>query len=328
MERGVTNILITGGAGFIGYSLTDYLLSNYPEVKVVLVDNLNQYYDTSLKRDRLKQLDMENNPNLLFYELDIANKQAVDGLFREYQFTHVVNLAAQAGVRYAKVDPDSYIRSNIDGFFNVIDQSAKSNVDRFIYASSSSVYGANYSLPSKESEPCQSPMSLYAATKLSNESIAKSYMYTYGLKSIGLRFFNVYGPWGRPDMAYFKWTDAMKSGDEIEVRHNGEMWRDMTYVEDVIKVIVKVLNKDIATTTSDVFNVGNRNPVKIIDTLNYLGSRLSIEPKIRFVEKGSEEPVKTYADTEKLQKFIGFTPDTPYKNGLDRFIDWHNQYYN
>lgn len=320
------NILVTGGAGFIGFHLTKRLLSE--KYTVVTVDNLNHYYDVALKKRRLAELEKIPNSNYHFFKLDINDEAGMGDIFEKNHIDAVVNLAAQAGVRYARENPDSYIKSNVTGFYTLIQSAARHKVKRFLYASSSSVYGANVKIPFSENDQCSTPMSLYAATKLSDEAIASAYSFTDDMQTIGLRFFNVYGAWGRPDMAYYKWTENLMKGEEVELRNNGEMWRDMTYVDDVVESIVRLLS---LTTGNDnlplITNIGNREPVKIMDMLNYLAKKLDKNPRIRNVPKGSEEPVKTWSDVSRLEKIIGFSPHTNYREGLDVFLEWYRKYY-
>ena len=318
------NILITGGAGFIGYNLAKDMLTKHDDIYVVSIDNMNDYYDVTLKRDRVNRL--STYVNFKFIEMDI-NSNEIDGLFKKYKFDHVVNLAAQAGVRYAKENPDSYIKSNINGFYNIIKIAAIYNVKSFIYASSSSVYGANDKLPYKETDHIGTPMSLYAATKISNEALASAYHYTYGLRTIGLRFFNVYGPWGRPDMAYFKWTKLLLESEVIELRDGGNMWRDMTYISDVTESIYRLIHTELNNNKPHIYNIGNQEPVKTSDVLNYLSRKLEKQAHIKSILRGLEEPVKTWANTESLKKAIDFVPQTDYQSGLDTFIDWYRGYY-
>jgi UDP-glucuronate 4-epimerase len=322
----VRTVLITGVAGFIGSHLAHRLLDR-GDIGVIGADSINSYYDTELKEDRLSKL--ESRELFSFNRLDISDQGSVRELFGRYKFDYVINLAAQAGVRYSKENPKSYIDSNIIGFYNIISASAANGVQNFLYASSSSVYGSNTSIPFKESDAVDTPMSLYAATKISNEALASSYYYSYGLKTIGMRFFNVYGAWGRPDMAYYKWADALVAGDEIELRESGNMWRDMTYVDDVVEAIDRLMSLDeISFSKPEVFNIGNRSPVKISDMLDCIASGLSIVPKVKIVPKGEEEPIKTWADTSKLYDRIGFMPNTDYRYGLSEFIKWYKDYKN
>lgn len=321
-------ILLTGGAGFIGFHLTKYILEHYPDLVVVSIDNLNAYYDEDLKKGRLKQLEALNAGRWIFHKIDIVNKRDIERLFEEHKFSAVINLAAQAGVRYARENPDAYIETNLKGFFNILHAAAQKGVERFLYASSSSVYGANQEMPFRESHRITSPMSLYAATKSSNEMMAAAYFYTHGLKAIGMRFFNVYGPWGRPDMAYYKWAQALTTGDKIELRNDGEMYRDMTYIDDAVKAIAGLAFRyDWQGVTHETFNIGSGDPVKIADLLSYIQHKLGVKSaNIDYVEKGSEEPLETFADTSKLQEAIGFVPDTHYKLGIDNFIQWFKEY--
>lgn len=321
-------ILVTGGAGFIGFHLINYLLDNNPTLTVVSVDNINEYYDKNLKLDRLKKLAENHKRRYRFIELDICDDSAVKSLFKRQDFDIVINLAAQAGVRYAKEYPESYIRSNLNGFFNIANNCANNNIDKFIYASSSSVYGANTAIPFKETDKCTSPMSLYAATKLCNENIAASYYYSSGLKSVGLRFFNVYGPWGRPDMAYYKWALALLKGEEIELRDDGNMYRDMTYVDDVTCSINKLLFDTNWAGGHEIYNIGNEKPVCIKDMLGILQDLMHVRSNnIVNVSRGSEEPIKTYAETNKLWQAIDYKPTTSVDIGLEEFTKWFKVYH-
>lgn len=322
-------ILITGGAGFIGFHVIKHILTNRPDITLISVDNLNNYYDLNLKQDRLKVLEDINSKNYTFIEMDITDRAAVDGLFENNSFDAVINLAAQAGVRYARENPESYIQSNIDGFYNIAEHAAKYHAGVLVYASSSSVYGANDNIPFKESDRCASPMSLYAATKLSNENIAAAYYHTHNLPSVGLRFFNVYGPWGRPDMAYYKWSKNIIQGEVIELRDKGEMYRDMTYVDDVVAVIDALIARhEELNFEHEILNVGNESPVKIIDMLEYIQSSFDgYATTINNVSKGSEEPYRTFADTGRLRSILGFAPSTSYEDGLKYFVDWFKDYY-
>jgi UDP-glucuronate 4-epimerase len=319
-------ILITGGAGFIGSHLTKYILDHHRDVSVVSVDNLNDYYDIRLKQARLDRLSPYKD-RFVFQQADITDDNKMGRLFDDYVFEGVVNLAAQVGVTYSRENPKSYVHSNIYGFTTIIDLVARHGVKNFLYASSSSVYGSNTTIPWDESQLCASPMSLYAATKLSNELIAQAYSSTHNLSSIGMRFFNVYGPWGRPDMAYFKWASALLSGDLIEIRNNGDMYRDMTYIDDVVIAIDKLLFGTQKPKKTEIYNIGNREPVCIKTVLNILERELGIKSNnIKYVAKRSEEPDRTYADTSKLLKAIGFQPDTSVDVGLFHFTEWLIEY--
>ncbi len=314
-------VLITGAAGFIGYSLAKHLLGlengNY---KIVGIDNINNYYDIDLKINRIKQL-----KGISFIKKDINDN--LDDIFEKFDIDTVVNLAAQAGVRYSRENPDVYIESNIDGFYNLLKTSQAYKVKKFIYASSSSIYGANTTLPFKESHQTATPMSLYAATKLSNEVLASGFFYSHGIRTIGLRFFNIYGPFGRPDMAYYKWTTSLEQGRQIELNNNGEMWRDMTYIDDCVRVIEGLLEDNVSEDTPEVYNVGNKEPVKIADLLQYIATQLNIEPDIKITKAGAEEPIRTWADTTKIERKIGFAPNTGFQYGIKEFLEWYKKYY-
>lgn len=312
-------VLITGVAGFIGYSLAEYL-SKKTGYQIIGLDNINDYYDVKLKYDRLKLLE----DKITFYKRDL-NDDLTD-IFEQYNFDCVINLAAQAGVRYAKENPDVYIESNVDGFYNLIKIAKNQGVKKIIYASSSSVYGANTNLPFKETDQTATPMSLYAATKLSDENLASGFFYSYGIRTIGLRFFNIYGPYGRPDMAYFKWTNNLLNNDQIDLNNNGEMWRDMTYIDDCVKSIHLLIENDGAEKYPEIYNIGNKSPVKIGDLLSYVAESFNITPDIKHTQAGNEEPIKTWADTTMLNDKVGFSPNTNYRIGLDKFIAWFKEY--
>lgn len=321
-ERGLKkNILITGVAGFIGYSLAKYLSEN-TNYTIVGIDNINDYYDTNLKKDRLSDL----GTRIIFHQRDLNDN--LGDIFSNQSFDCVVNLAAQAGVRYAKKNPDAYIRSNIDGFYNILRTAQQHGVKKILYASSSSVYGANTSLPFKESDRVATPMSLYAATKLANENLASSFFYSFDIRMIGMRFFNVYGPFGRPDMAYFKWTNALMAGAQIELNNNGEMWRDMTYIYDCVRSIHNLIDNDEPESTPEVYNIGNRDPVKIADLLGFIADELDVVPNIKSTQAGDEEPIKTWSDTNLLEDKIGYIPDTDFRAGIKEFLGWYHEYYN
>lgn len=323
-------VLITGGAGFIGYHLAKKLLS-LDGYDVTLLDNLNDYYDLNLKLNRLKDIQEVYSDRYKFVKIDLNDTEALDELFRSEGYEVVINLAAQAGVRYARENPGVYIKSNIDGFFNVVDIARKNGCELVIYASSSSVYGGNKKIPFEESDQCNSPLSVYASSKLADELIAESYKATFNLKYIGLRFFNVYGPWGRPDAVYFKWSDAITDQTKIDLRDNGEMYRDMTYINDVVKSIELLVKHGMTQVGGyhQVFNVGNENPVRTGDLLDYLVEKYGSEPgEIEVTTRGVEEPVITRASTAKLQDTIAYAPNTDFKTGIDSFVEWYKGYYN
>lgn len=326
--------LVTGAAGFIGYFLSDRLLK---EGKTVIgVDNLNDYYDVNLKKTRLSLL--EGRKGFSFYPYDISNKSKIEDVFKSTQIDYVVNLAAQAGVRYSIENPDVYIQSNIIGFYNILELCRHYPVKHLVYASSSSVYGSNQKVPFEETDFVDHPVSLYAATKKSNELMAHTYSHLYNIPSTGLRFFTVYGPMGRPDMAYFSFTDNYFNNKTIKIFNNGDfendMYRDFTYVDDIVEGIIKVLqNPPMKSPKHNVLNIGNNSPEKLMYFIQTLENCLSnsLNKKVEF--KKSFEPIKpgdvhkTYASTEKLEKLVGFKPKTSIKDGLQRFTDWYVSYY-
>ncbi|WP_163468931.1 GDP-mannose 4,6-dehydratase [Fusobacterium sp. IOR10] len=326
--------LITGAAGFIGYYLSKKLLEKGETV--IGIDNINDYYDVNLKHARLGIL--KKYENFKFTREDISNKEKILEIFKVEKPNIVVNLAAQAGVRYSIENPDVYIKSNVEGFFNVLEACRYYPVEHLIYASSSSVYGNNKKVPFEESDSVDNPVSLYAATKKSNELMAYTYSHLYKIPATGLRFFTVYGPMGRPDMAYFGFTDKYFNNEEIHIYNNGDfendLYRDFTYVDDIVEGIEKLIdkgpNKD---NLHRVFNIGNNNPEKLMTFILTLEKCLSksLNKDIEF--KKIYEPIKagdvpkTYASTDKLQLEIGFKPKTSIEEGLQKFTDWYVKYY-
>ena len=322
-------ILITGGAGFIGYHLAKRLMA-IEDNDVVLLDIVNEYYDVNLKNNRLNDLKEAFPEKYRLERIDLTDEKSINSLFENERFDVTINLAAQAGVRYARENPSVYIKSNVDGFFNVIDAARRNDCQLVIYASSSSVYGGNTKIPFEESDKTANPLSVYAASKQANESIANSYMATFGLKAIGLRFFNVYGPWGRPDAVYYKWSDAITDGTKLDLRDNGEMYRDMTYINDVVRSIEGLLKYGIEQKgpIHEVFNIGNENPVKMGDLLEFLTAQYGMQPSsIDSTPRGAEEPVTTRASTDKLKSAIGYAPNTPFEEGVADFVSWYRNYY-
>jgi UDP-glucuronate 4-epimerase len=332
-------ILITGAAGFIGFHLCGRLAQE--EVEIIGLDNLNKYYDVNLKLGRLKQL--EKKSNFKFVKMDLADRNAIGPLFSANQFEIVVNLAAQPGVRYSLINPYSYIDSNIVGFLNVLEGCRHGGVKHLVFASSSSVYGANTLIPFSTNQNVDHPVSLYAATKKANELMAHAYSHLYKLPCTGLRFFTVYGPWGRPDMAYFSFTKAILEGKPIEVFNNGDMKRDFTYIDDIVEGVVRVMNHipeanptwrgddpDPASSYAPyrVYNIGNNNPVelmKFIETLEIcLGKKA--EKKLLPMQAG-DVPI-TYADVDDLLDHVGFKPSTSIDEGIRKFVKWFKDYYN
>lgn len=331
-------ILVTGAAGFIGSFLSKKLIKN--NYNVIGIDNLNDYYDVNLKHERLKEL--IDNKLFSFHNIDIASKEDIFKIFKEFQPEVVINLAAQAGVRYSIDHPDVYIQSNIIGFYNILEACRESPVEHLIYASSSSVYGTNKKVPFEETDNVDHPVSLYASTKKSNELMAHTYSHLYDIPATGLRFFTVYGPMGRPDMAYFGFTDKYFNGEPISIFNNGDfendLYRDFTYIDDIVTGIMKLIpNIPVKTAFSsahEVYNIGNNNPEKLMVFITSLEKALSksLGRKVEF-EK-TYEPIKlgdvsaTYASTDKLQKAIGFKPKTSIQEGLQKFTDWYVDYYN
>lgn len=328
--------LITGGAGFIGYHLSKKLLEK--GCKVIGIDNMNDYYDVSLKESRLQKLEKFNK--YTFIKEDISDKNKINATFKKYRPNIVVNLAAQAGVRYSIENPDVYIQSNIVGFYNILEACRFYPVDHLVYASSSSIYGNNKKVPFEETDFVDHPVSLYAATKKSNELMAHTYSHLYDIPATGLRFFTVYGPMGRPDMAYFSFTEKYFKGEPIKIFNNGnfdnDMYRDFTYIDDIIEGIVRLLNKPSSDTNPPhrVFNIGNNNPeklMKFIHTLeiclsNSLGKEVEFDKVYEPIKPG--DVPKTYASTELLNEAIRFKPETTIQEGLQYFTDWYVDYYN
>lgn len=341
MESKIINIkkiyLITGVAGFIGFYLSKSLLDK--GCTVIGIDNINSYYDVKLKYERLNKL--IDFKDFIFFKEDISNKAIVMKLFEKYKPDVVINLAAQAGVSYSKENPDVYIESNIVGFFNILEACRYNPVEHLIYASSSSVYGANKKIPFHENDFVDNPISLYAATKKANELIANAYSHLYKIPSTGLRFFTVYGPMGRPDMAYFSFLNKYFNGEAIKIFNNGDfnndLYRDFTYIDDVVEGIERLISKPpvygIDNSYHRVFNIGNNKPEKLMDLImsleEVLGKALGREIEFnKIFEPLREEDVPiTYASTEKLDKTIGFKPYTNIKEGLKKFVDWYLDYY-
>lgn len=329
--------LITGAAGFIGSFLCKRLLDK--GCRVIGVDNINDYYDVNLKYTRLENL--KPLKNFIFIKGDISDKRTTMKTFEEHKPDVVVNLAAQAGVRYSIENPDVYIASNIIGFFNILEACRYNPVDHLVYASSSSVYGSNKKVPFEETDFVDNPVSLYATTKKSNELMAHTYSHLYNIPSTGLRFFTVYGPMGRPDMAYFGFTDKYFEGKPIRIFNNGDfehdLYRDFTYIDDIIEGIVRLLNnppeKSEELAAHRVFNIGNNNPEKLMEFIgalekalsNVLGKEVEFE-KIFEPMKPGDVPA-TYASTNKLQEVVGFKPKTSIEEGLQRFANWYVEYY-
>lgn len=332
-------ILVTGAAGFIGMYVAKRLLEEGHFV--VGIDNLNDYYDPQLKNDRLLQL--RELGNFEFHKMDLTERDRMRQLFLDKEITHVINLAAQAGVRYSLKNPHAYIDSNLVGFTNLLESCRELNVKHLIYASSSSVYGANRKMPFATSDEVNHPVSLYAATKKANELLAHSYSHLYHIPTTGLRFFTVYGPWGRPDMAYFSFTKNIVEGQTIKVFNHGEMMRDFTYIDDIVDGVVALLEQPPQANPNwdfehpmasssyapyKIYNIGNNQPVKLMDFIETLEKHLGIEAKKEFLPMQPGDVQATYADIDDLQQATGFTPSTSIDEGLKKFVDWFKTYYN
>lgn len=331
-------ILVTGSAGFIGATLVMRLLERGD--LVVGIDNHNDYYDPAIKEARVSQF--LDHPNYIHLRIDLADRQAIDSCFVEHKPSAVVNLAAQAGVRYSIENPFAYIDSNIVGFTNVIEGCRHYEVGHLVYASTASVYGANTKMPFSVHQNVDHPLSLYAATKKSNELIAHSYSHLYGLPTTGLRFFNVYGPWGRPDMALFKFTKAILAGEEIPVFNYGKHRRDFTYVDDIVEGLIRVLDcppssnpswdgdrPDPATSSAPwrIHNIGNNKPVELMDYIAALEINLGIKAKVNFLPLQPGDVPDTYADISDLVNDFGYRPRVTIEQGVKSFVDWYCSYY-
>ncbi len=317
-------VLVTGAAGFIGMHVCERLLARGDEV--VGIDNLNDYYDPALKHSRLARLD--GQPNFRFQRIDIADRDALAALFAHGGFERVVHLAAQAGVRYSLRNPHAYADANLTGFVNVLEGCRHHGVRHLVYASSSSVYGGNKKVPFAETDPVDHPVSLYAATKKANELMAHSYSHLYGMPTTGLRFFTVYGPWGRPDMAYYSFTKAILEGQPIDVFNHGDMKRDFTYVDDIVEGVVRVLDKPATAAEAGgapyrIFNIGNHEPVALLDFIACLERLLGKTTDKRMLPMQDGDVPATYADIGALKAWVGFRPSTPLEQGLRRFVDWY-----
>lgn len=337
------SILVTGCAGFIGYHLTDRLLANGHVV--VGLDNLNSYYDPALKQARLQRLwnaALKQGIEFRFVQADLEDRSAVEQLFATFRPRKVVNLAAQAGVRYSIENPAAYIQANLVGFGHILEGCRHHSVDNLLYASSSSVYGGNTCLPFSERQSVDHPVSLYAASKKANELMAHTYSHLYGLATTGLRFFTVYGPWGRPDMALFLFTQAMLDGRPIQVFNNGEMVRDFTYVDDIVESLLRLLDRPATPdpifdpahpepSTSwapyRVFNIGNSRPTPLMKYIEAIEDELGITAVKEFLPMQPGDVPATAADTSALESWTGFKPNTPVKEGVARFVAWYREFY-
>ena len=337
-------ILVTGSAGFIGSFLVKRLLEN-PENVVIGLDNMNDYYDVSLKEERLKQINLANC-HFSFIRGDLADRALINSVFERYHPEIVINLAAQAGVRYSITNPDAYINSNIIGFYNILEACRHHPVEHLVYASSSSVYGGNKKVPFSTDDKVDNPVSLYAATKKSNELLAHAYSKLYNIPTTGLRFFTVYGPFGRPDMAYFGFTNKLIKGETIEIFNYGNCKRDFTYVDDIVEGIIRVMNKAPEKKTGEdglplppyrIYNIGNNNPENLLDFVQILSEELvrakvlpedyDFEAHKKLVPMQPGDVPITYADTSDLERDFGYKPKTSLREGLRKFAEWYYEYY-
>ena len=314
-------ILVTGCAGFIGMHLCKSLL--YDGFEVRGLDNMNSYYDKSLKIDRIKIL--KEFSNFFFEEVDLNNFEAIKIIFESFKPDKVVNLAAQAGVQYSLINPSAYIKSNVSGFLNILECCKDYSVRGLIYASSSSVYGSNKKAPFSEFDVVDNPISIYAATKKTNELMASVYSHLYSLNSTGLRFFTVYGPWGRPDMAYYSFTKKILNNEQIEVYNFGKLERDFTYIDDVIRGVKSAVEKEFR---NEIFNIGNSKKEKVLDLIKIIEKKLNKKANIIFKPLNSGDVISTNADISKSSEMLGYYPKTNIDTGLDFFINWYVEYYN
>ncbi len=346
-------ILVTGTAGFIGYFTVLKLIDKCESI--IGIDGINDYYDVNLKYGRLAETGIDKNSieyntpvkstkfdNYSFIKLNLEDRDAMNRLFEKEKFTHVCHLAAQAGVRYSIENPYAYIDSNISGFINILECCRNHNVEHLVYASSSSVYGLNEKIPFSTSDNVDHPVSLYAATKKSNELMAHAYSHLYQMPVTGLRFFTVYGPWGRPDMAYFSFTKAISEGKSINIFNNGDMMRDFTYIDDIVEGVVRVIGITPAGSSSwsglkpdpscskapyKIYNIGNNNPVKLLDFVKVIERELGREADKKFLPMQAGDVYATYADVDDIVKDTGFKPSTSIEEGIGKFVRWYKEYY-
>ncbi len=331
-------VLVTGAAGFIGYHVSQALLARGQ--RVIGIDNLNDYYDVNLKESRLSLL--QADANFVFQRLDITEHERLRDLFAQHNIKRVVNLAAQAGVRYSIENPWAYLNSNLAGFLSILEACRQYGVAHLVYASSSSVYGANTALPFRVEDGVDHPLSFYAATKKSNELMAHSYSHLYGIPSTGLRFFTVYGPWGRPDMALFLFTRKILTGKPIQVFNHGRHTRDFTYIDDIVEGVIRVLdnppepqpdydfsqgNPAASSAPYRVYNIGNNQPVQLLDYIQAIEKALGKKAKMEMLPLQKGDVPDTAADVSALARDVGFRPSTPVETGIARFVDWYRNYY-
>jgi UDP-glucuronate 4-epimerase len=337
-------VLVTGSAGCIGFHLTKRLLKE--GFSVVGYDSVNHYYNPQLKYDRLldcgisdptregEEIHSEKFEHYSFIKGNLEDKNLINKTFQQHNFDYVVNLAAQAGVRYSLENPQAYIDSNITGFLNILEACRHNKTSHLVYASSSSVYGANKNYPFQTTDFVDNPVSLYAASKKSNELMAHCYSHLFNIPSTGLRFFTVYGPWGRPDMAMFLFTESILKGEKLNVFNNGDMIRDFTYVDDIVEGIFRVMNNvpDSNNSHSDsapyrIYNIGNSNPVKLMDCIDALQESWGKKAELNLMPIQPGDVEKTYADVRRLKEDVGYNPDTPIKTGIQKFVEWYKEYF-
>lgn len=337
-------IFVTGASGFIGSNLCKRILKENPECEVIGLDNMNDYYDVRIKEARLNEL--SSYSNYMFIKGNLADKELIDSIFDKYRPSIVVNLGAQAGVRYSITNPDAYIESNMLGFYNILEACRNYPVEHLVYASSSSVYGSNKKVPYSTDDKVDNPVSLYAATKKSNELMAHAYSKLYNIPSTGLRFFTVYGPAGRPDMAYFGFTNKLVNGDTIKIFNYGNCKRDFTYVDDIVEGVIRVMNKAPEKKNGEdglpippyaIYNIGNSNPENLLDFVQILSEELvragvlpedyDFEAHKELVAMQPGDVPVTYADTSALERDFGFKPHTPLREGLRKFAEWYKEFY-
>ena len=336
----MSKILVTGAAGFIGFHVSKKLIDLGFEVYGI--DNLNAYYDVRLKLDRLKELGIDveselfmrqqevksgSNESFRFSQMDLVDEHRLDHLFLKEKFDAVINLAAQAGVRYSIENPKAYIQANVVGFMNILEACRSNQIKHLIYASSSSVYGNQQKVPFSEKDRVDHPISLYAATKKSNELMAHVYSHLYGLKTTGLRFFTVYGPWGRPDMAPFLFTKAILSETPIKVFNNGDLMRDFTYIEDIVKGIIEVLITDKIQENYNIYNIGNNTPVKLLDFIQAVELACNKKAQLDFYPMQDGDVYQTFADIEDLKAVTGYIPKVKINEGIQEFVNWYKAYF-
>ncbi len=318
------NILVTGCAGFIGFHLSKFLLSK--NIRVFGVDNLNSYYDVNLKKERLKVLGKFNN--FYFNKFDLINKKKVDDLIKKNKIKYIVHLAAQAGVRYSMENPETYFKNNLEVFFNIMEVSRENKIKHLVFASTSSVYGESSNFPLNEKENTDEPISFYAATKKSNEVMAHSYAYIYKLPSTALRFFTVYGPYGRPDMALYKFTKNIVSNQKVELFNGGKHSRDFTYIDDIVKGIYYVIKKPKNNKTPfNIFNIGNGKSRKLVDYLKSIEKKLGKKAKIKKLSLQKGDIKKTHSDVSSLMKYSKYEPSVDIEEGVSKFVDWYKNFY-